>query len=85
MLSAIIVVSKESGGRDAIKKITELFPVHHVIDFYTMDLVDLHDVAKHRIMSAPCVVILDGSKVVCRLTEIPSDAAMAQIVQSLSQ
>ena len=55
-----------SGSKEFLNLLT-VVPNAQIINFYTMDMTELAFIAKHRILPANTILIMSGSKVVCRI------------------
>lgn len=55
-----------------------------LLDWYTMDMVELALIAKHRIMPIPTLLILQNQKVVSRVVgTLPSAEGLAKLIEGL--
>lgn len=60
------------------------FPDAVLIDWYTMDVQELSFIAKHRVLPAKTILILHGTKVVCRIVnDLPSKDMLSRIVDMI--
>lgn len=84
-IQVVFISDPHVPGKDEFLSLAATIPDAIILDFYTMDIEELSFIAKHRVLPAHTILVIQGQKVVIRLVnKTPKKVAFKKMLKELN-